>query len=696
VEALSGVSVNWGNYNVNVLIRAKDQASRVVRDIAEQVQGSASRMRRAFEGLKDVGKIAAGMLVRDMVMGATRAYSETVQLGGQIDTLKASFDRLVASTGDTTLTLEKLRQATKGTVSDVDLLQAANMALMLDIPATDEEMANLFNAAMKLGHAMGIDTTKAIESLTIGLGRQSKLVLDNLGITFEASEAYEWFAQQLGVSADQLTENEKRLAWQKYAIMKITEKAGELGDVVSDAQLANERWGASIENLKAGIGRMLGPLGMVAPAITPLMPLIGTLAGTAIPQLIASAGGISAAFGAAKGALLGVMGAMGPVGWAIMGLVAVGSVLYMAWTQNWFGIQEKVGGAVEAIKSAVGGFVKWIANAWKGVTDFLGWVWDSLWTGIANFVSDPIGSIKSAVQGLAQNMAQRFQEVHDQTGNKWRATWEAIKTIPVLGQILATVEGLADSILGVFGLSMDDVFNAWQGAWNAISGFLSDPIGSIQRAVGGLLDSVKARFEKAYEETGDVWTATWEALKAIPGLNLILQAVEGVWNSINDIMGGWPGKALEWGKKLVTSFVDGIKKAVEGVVDAVKGVGEAIANFLGIGSPAKMGPLSKLDLWGPGLVETYAEGIRGAVPELRRAVEYAAQQVSFSASPEFAPVIGEIEAHHVPAGFGPAPEPAKIIQISGPLVYIEGSADEATAKLASELVLRELSKIVGV
>jgi phage-related protein len=686
-------AVGAGQLNINVLIQATDKTTRVVRDIADNVQNSTSRMRRAFDALKDVGKIAAGMLVRDMVQGATAAYGEALQLGGQIDTLKASFERLVAASGDTTLTLEKLRAATKGTVSDVDLLRAANMALMLGIGDATDDMAGLFEAAMKLGHAMGIDTTKAVESLTIGLGRQSKLVLDNLGITFQASEAYGWFAQQIGVSADQLTENEKKLAWQKFAIMKIIEKANELGDVISESQLANERWAASIENAKTSVGRFLGPLGMIAAAMEPLMPLISTMAGVMIPQLISAVYAKIAAFAAAKVAAVGLQGALlgilGPIGLVI----AVATVLYMAWTQNWGGIRDKVMGAIEAIKQGIAAFTSWLTQGWTNLVNTLSTAWSNFWTGVQNFINDPIDTIQNAVTGLRDNMVARFQEVYDQTGNKWKATWEALKTIPVVGKILGAVEGLANSIFGVFGLSMDDVFNTWQSVWNSIQNFIRDPIGSIKNAISGLVNNIASRFQEVYEKTGDKWKATWEALKTIPGLGLILQAVEGIWNGINNIMGGWPAKAFEWGKKLIQSFIDGIKNMVSGVVDAVSGVADAIKNFLGLGSPARIGPLSELDKWGPALIKTYAEGIRHTVPELKRAVEYASQQVSLAASPEYVPVIGAI-GRETAIGFSPAP--AKIIQISGPLVYVEGSADEATAELASRLVLRELSKIVGV
>jgi phage-related protein len=686
-------AVGAGTINVNVLIRAKDQASQVVKNIAGNVEQSTSQMTRTFDALKDVGKVAAGMLVRDMVQGMTRSYGEALQLGGQIDTLKASFERLVESSGDTTLTLDRLRDATKGTVSDVELLQAANMALMLGLPT--EGLDQLFNAAMKLGHAMGISTTKAVESLTIGLGRQSKLILDNLGITFEATDAYEWYAEQLGVTTKELDENQKRLAWQNYAIKLITEKAGELGDVTSEAQLAQERWNASIENAKVSVGRFLGPLGMIAPALQPLMPLIGTLAGTMIPQLISAIGAKVGALGGAKAAVIALQAAMGPLGWAIMAIVAIVAILYTAWTQNWGGIRDKVMGAIKAIQNAIGTFINWISGAWSWLTSTLTQGWNSLWTGITTFINDPIGMIQNAVTSLRDSMVSRFQEVYDQTGNQWKATWEALKTIPVVGQILGAVEGLANGILRIFGLSMNDVFNTWQKIWNGIQNFVQNPIGSIKNAVQGLVNNMANRFQEVYRKTGDKWRATWEALKTIPGLGLILRAVEGIWNSINNIIGGWPNKALEWGKRLIQGFIDGIKNMVSGVVDAVSGVADAIKSFLGLGSPAKMGPLSELDRWGPALVKTYAEGIRRTVPQLRRAVQYAAQQVSFAAPPEFAPVIGEIERHHVgTAAFGSTP--SKVIQISGPLVYIEGSADEATAELASQLVLRELSKIVGV
>jgi len=129
-----------------------------------------------------------------------------------IQGLRASFDKFASGSN---LTLEKLRKATKETVSNATLLEQANLALMLGLPA--DELATLFECSMKLGRAVGIPTEKAIEALCRGVGRRSRMILDNIGIVFKAKEAYDAYPN--------LDKNE---AWQRHALKLIKEKAGRL------------------------------------------------------------------------------------------------------------------------------------------------------------------------------------------------------------------------------------------------------------------------------------------------------------------------------------------------------------------------------------------------------------------------------------------------------------------------------------
>lgn len=115
------------------------------------------------------------------------------------------------------VTLEDLREATQHTVSDAALLEQANLALMLGLPTDD--LANLFECAFQLGLAVGITPQRAIEALCKGVGRRSRLILDNIGITFKPTDAYTWFKATKKLA--RLTNAQKTDAWQKYALKLI-------------------------------------------------------------------------------------------------------------------------------------------------------------------------------------------------------------------------------------------------------------------------------------------------------------------------------------------------------------------------------------------------------------------------------------------------------------------------------------------
>ncbi len=135
-----------------------------------------------------------------------------------ISGLQAAFEQL---TQDTDITIEALRKVTHETVNTAKLLENANLAVMLGLPK--DQLIELFKCAYKLGLAVGIKPHRGIEALCKGVGRRSRLILDNIGITFKPTDAYEWYKSQNGL--DTLTTPEKSRAWQHYAIHQIRVKA---------------------------------------------------------------------------------------------------------------------------------------------------------------------------------------------------------------------------------------------------------------------------------------------------------------------------------------------------------------------------------------------------------------------------------------------------------------------------------------
>jgi len=157
--------------------------------------------------IKQVNKITGKFLFGEIHCNAT------------IQGLKASFEKLMSQQQSTT-TIEQLRKATANTVSDAELYEGANLGVMLGIPA--DELTELFNAAYRLGLSLGQTPKYAISSLCRGIGRRSRLILDNIGVAFKAQDAYRWYAETNNKS--KLTEAEKVTAWQQFAIQQIKDK----------------------------------------------------------------------------------------------------------------------------------------------------------------------------------------------------------------------------------------------------------------------------------------------------------------------------------------------------------------------------------------------------------------------------------------------------------------------------------------
>lgn len=182
---------------------------------------------------------------------AVYRYEKEVNLNAKTEALQTAFQNLVANSDHKTLTIEKLRNAVNKTVSDDKILEYANLALMLELPAL--ELPTLFNSAMKLGYATGLTTEKAIQSLSIGIGRQSRLVLDNIGIVFKASEAYAWFKETHNVS--KLTDVQRRKVWIEYAIKLIREKAEKLSITSQSKKTRIEQLYARLTNARSNFGK---------------------------------------------------------------------------------------------------------------------------------------------------------------------------------------------------------------------------------------------------------------------------------------------------------------------------------------------------------------------------------------------------------------------------------------------------------
>lgn len=191
--------------NVSDLQKKGAQANAVFRRIERNAQQMTRRVRNIAGGFAAVSGAA---------LAAGVGVAKLAERGGRVQGVLNGFARV---TGDAEGSLKKLRAETRGLVSNFDLVTQFNQALATGAAKSVDEFGRLARTSQDLGRALGIDATDALEKFSIALARQSKLRLDDLGITLDVAKANEAFARSIGVNVKSLSDEQKAMAFRQAA-----------------------------------------------------------------------------------------------------------------------------------------------------------------------------------------------------------------------------------------------------------------------------------------------------------------------------------------------------------------------------------------------------------------------------------------------------------------------------------------------
>jgi len=201
------------------------------------------------------------LLIVNFALGlGIRQMSKMVTRFAKVESMERAFNTLAGATEDSTQSLIKLRKATNNTMSEFDLFQQANNAMILGVADNSETMAEMFDIAQRLGRALGRDTASSVESLITGIGRQSRLMLDNIGIIVKSEEAYEDYAKKLGVTTDSLTDAQKKQAFLEATMESARKKIESLGEETLSAQDNFDQLATSMDKLANAVSKRFAPL----------------------------------------------------------------------------------------------------------------------------------------------------------------------------------------------------------------------------------------------------------------------------------------------------------------------------------------------------------------------------------------------------------------------------------------------------
>ena len=181
---------------------------------------------------------------------------DAAKLAGEADGVRNAFEKLPGSIR----LMQELKQATAGTVSELDLMKRAVQASNFDISL--QALPKLLEFAAVRAQQTGQSVDYLVDSIVTGIGRKSLLILDNLGL-----------------SSVRINEELKKTPNYAEAIGNIaSQELEKMGTMTDNAATKVERLNASFQNLTVAIGDSANAGGILGSSIDAITGAIDIMA----------------------------------------------------------------------------------------------------------------------------------------------------------------------------------------------------------------------------------------------------------------------------------------------------------------------------------------------------------------------------------------------------------------------------------
>lgn len=197
-------------YTLSINVLLKDKASKGLGGLGKNIQ--------------NVGKVALGLGgaavagVGALGAGLTKLAIEAAPLEG----IEEAFYGIAEASGVAgDEMLASMKKGSAGMITQRDLMEKYNLAAQLVGDQFANQLPDAMNYLGKVSAATGEDMGFMMDSLVRGVGRLSPMILDNLGIQVDLTEAYEEWAKTAGVAATSVIDNTKAIGKENDAISKL-------------------------------------------------------------------------------------------------------------------------------------------------------------------------------------------------------------------------------------------------------------------------------------------------------------------------------------------------------------------------------------------------------------------------------------------------------------------------------------------
>jgi hypothetical protein len=280
------------------------------RKLQDSIEGNVRSTNTLHSAWVRLGKTVSLYIVFMMARAAVQAFYQNEVAAMNYTKSLAALEHQTQKAGlSSRKLLDDLQEATMGQVSTPDMALQLNRAFALLGKETMPEYAKLANLAAKASQAMGITMEDALNRITLGIGRKSIRMLDELGILVRVGEANENYALKLNRNKDTLSDLEQQTAYYLEVLKQAEAKYGDM--TLMDDPFA--RLGASVKAASTELGVKLLPYAkQFAVEAKKMAEAVGSLTEEQV-RAITEWGGLVLQIGLAETAFWGLQKAMAAV-----------------------------------------------------------------------------------------------------------------------------------------------------------------------------------------------------------------------------------------------------------------------------------------------------------------------------------------------------------------------------------------------
>lgn len=194
-------------------------------------QGFFNAVQQHWSGI--VASIYAGQIALTKIMSIGKEFVNTFQREQRL----LAFDNLAGSIGENSQKIiASLKLVSGNVISTEEAISVASRAMLLGLdPTTIVKLMEVARASTK---ATGQTIEAAFYDVTLGVARQSKMILDNLGIILDYDKHLKMMQSSLKKTEDQLSDTERRQAFLNATLEAgnaIIQRVGESSKTLSDS-----------------------------------------------------------------------------------------------------------------------------------------------------------------------------------------------------------------------------------------------------------------------------------------------------------------------------------------------------------------------------------------------------------------------------------------------------------------------------